>query len=196
MQRARNLKRVAKFAFVLLLAACSLLEESTPTDLENACSIFRQKPGWERDLRRAERKWGVPASVQMAIIWQESKFVSRAKPPREYFLGIIPTGRVTSAYGYAQVIDSTWDEYRDANNRWFASRDDFGDATDFIGWYLDRSERILGIRKTNVRENYLAYHEGHAGYRRGNHRSKQWLISVANDLVPRERKYARQLRSC
>ncbi len=196
MKRAEYLKRAAKFAFVFFLAACTLFGDSPPADLENACSIVRQKPDWGRDLRRAERKWGVPVSVQMAIIWQESKFVARAKPPREYFFGIIPVGRVTSAYGYAQVIDGTWEEYRDANNRWIASRDDFGDATDFIGWYVDRSQRILGIRKSNVRDNYLAYHEGHAGYRRGNHRSKQWLIRVANDLVERERRYARQLRKC
>jgi hypothetical protein len=39
--------------------------------------------------------------VQMAIMKQESAFVADARPPRDWFLGFIPLGRPSSAYGLA-----------------------------------------------------------------------------------------------
>ena len=179
-----------------ILSTCSPFGGGRPSNLNDACSVVDNNPGWERHMQATQRKWGVPVSVQMAIIWQESKFVADARPPRKRVLGFIPWGRETSAYGYAQIIDGTWEDYKDANDRFIASRDNFGDATDFIGWYADRSTKLLGIRKSNVRDQYLAYHEGHAGYRRGSYRNKAWLVEVANNLVSRERMYATQLRSC
>ena len=47
---------------------------------------------------------GAPVHVQMAILHQESKFIPNAKTPRKYFLGIVPWGRQSSAYGYAQAL--------------------------------------------------------------------------------------------
>ena len=85
--------------------------------MENACAILDQRPQFVRAFRASERKWGVPIHVQMATIHQESKFIRNAKTPRRYFLGIIPRGRVSSAYGYAQALDGTWDDYRKKTGR-------------------------------------------------------------------------------
>ena len=46
-----------------------------------------------------------------------------------------------------------------------ADRDDFGDTIDFIGWYNNVSNEQLGIDKQDAFRLYLAYHEGHGGYR-------------------------------
>jgi hypothetical protein len=45
-------------------------------------------------------------------------------------------------------------------------------ALDFIGWYNHRTHQRLGISKANAEHLYLAYHEGHTGYRRGNWRNR------------------------
>jgi len=85
-------------ALCLGLAACGGGSNQAPRNLDNACSILEQRPGYLRAFRATERKWGVPVSVQMATIYQESKFVSRARPPRRYKLGVIPMGRQSSRW--------------------------------------------------------------------------------------------------
>ena len=164
--------------------------------MENACAILDQRPQFVRAFRASERKWGVPIHVQMATIHQESKFIRNAKTPRRYFLGIIPRGRVSSAYGYAQALDGTWDDYRKKTGRRWAHRSDIGDAADFIGWYMTTSKKRNGIALSDARNQYLAYHEGHTGYSRGTHLRKSWLISVAGKVSRRSDKYRAQLRNC
>ncbi len=185
-----------RLALVVTLAACSVVNWNPPANLDDACSIVKQRPGWYFDMRQVERKWNLPSSVQMAILWQESKFESRAKTPRTQLFGFIPWKRQSSAYGYAQVVDGTWDWYKEQTGRRFANRSDFGDAVEFMGWYSDITTKKHGVAKTDVRNQYLAYHEGHAGFARQTYLKKDWLVQVANDLVSREAMYARQLKSC
>ena len=45
-------------------------------------------------------------------MYQESKFIGNARTPHKYALGVLPMGRQSSAYGYAQALDGTWDEYK------------------------------------------------------------------------------------
>lgn len=147
-------------------------------------------------MRQTERRWGVPVHMQMAVIHQESRFVGNARTPFRYALGVIPTGRQSSAYGYSQALDGTWDEYREQTGRRGARRDRIQDATDFMGWYVQGTTDRLGIPKTDVRNQYLAYHEGRAGFTRGSHNSKPWLINVANSLETRSNLYRAQLATC
>jgi len=192
---------MAKGGFAFLAIAAALVlgscgSSSTPTDQTDACSVLRQKRGWTRDLAEVEQKWGVPANVVMATIWKESSYQSRAKTRRTYFLGIIPTGRVSSAYGYAQAIDGTWDWYRKETGNRFADRDDFDDAVDFIGWYMHTSARKLGIPEWDAYNQYLAYHEGHTGFRKGTHMQKTWLLNTAAEVDAMSKRYQSQLLSC
>lgn len=188
-------KTFGALALLLTLIACGG-GNSPPRNLDNACAIVGQKRGWLSDMRAVERKWGIPAHVQMATIYYESKFVHDARTPRQFALGIIPMGRRSSAYGYAQALDGTWDEYRDDQRRRFARRDQFDDAVDFIGWYMHESNQRLGISKQDARNQYLAYHEGRTGYARGSYNRKQWLLRVANDVRVRAETYRTQLASC
>jgi len=181
---------------LLLVASCGVARYSPPRNLDNACSILAQRPAFDRAFQAVKRKWGVPVHVQMAIIHQESRFKADARTPMQYFLGIIPTGRQSSAFGYSQALDGTWKEYRKSTGRLGARRDDIYDAADFIGWYLTASNRELGISLNDTRNQYLAYHEGRTGYKRRSHNSKRWLLDVSAKVRARGNTYERQLRSC
>lgn len=181
---------------MILVAACGSSNTSAPRNLDSACSIVAQRPNYLRAMERTERRWGLPVHVQMATIYQESKFVGNARTPLQYVLGVIPMGRQSSAYGYSQALDATWKEYkRDSGNR-SARRDDIRDATDFMGWYMAESQERLGIPLSDARNQYLAYHEGRTGYARGSYRGKAWLVRVSSEVQDRANMYQAQLRSC
>ncbi|MEL6464090.1 MAG: lytic transglycosylase [Pseudomonadota bacterium] len=183
-------------ALVLLAASCGGGSGTAPNRLDNACSIVQERPEYLRAFRAVERKYGVPVHVQMATIYQESKFISDARPPYRYAAGVIPTGRISSAYGYSQALDGTWDEYLASTGQRRARRDRIRDATDFMGWYMAETQSRLGISVTDTRNQYLAYHEGRTGYARGSYRNKAWLMRVAGEVDQRADMYALQLRSC
>ncbi len=182
-------------ALAVLVASCGG-RFSEPRNLDDACALIKERPSYFSAMSRTERKWQVPVAVQMAIIHQESKFVGNARTPQRFALGIIPLGRQSSAYGFAQALDGTWAEYQAASFGFGKSRDDIDDATDFIGWYVDGSEKALGIAKNDTRNQYLAYHEGRAGYARGSYRAKGWLMQVATKVETRAQMYQAQLISC
>lgn len=181
---------------LVLLASCGSGRFSAPRDLDNACAIVAERPQYYKAMRAAQRKWGVPVAVQMATIHQESKFVGNARTPHQFILGIIPMGRQSSAYGYSQALDGTWDEYRKEEGGRGARRDRIGDATDFMGWYMTGTQRGLGIPLSDARGQYLAYHEGRTGYANGSHNGKAWLLAVADKVQARAELYGRQLQSC
>ena len=150
--------------WIVVISACAT---APPKNVENICAIFEEKRDWYRAAKKSEKKWGTPKHVQMSIIRQESSFIFDAKPPRTKLFGFIPWKRPSNAYGYAQALDSTWEWYKDDSGRWFADRDDFDDAIDFVGWYTNMSNKTEGISKWDPYNQYLAYHEGQAGWRRG-----------------------------
>lgn len=181
---------------LLLVAACGGGEGRPPRNLDDACSIAKQRPKYMKAFKATERRWGVPTHVQMAVIHQESKFKSDARTPVKYVLGVLPMGRQSSAYGYAQALDATWDEYkRDTRSR-FAKRDRIRDASDFIGWYFNETKRRNGVSLTNARHQYLAYHEGQTGYRRGSYKRKSWLMRISARVEDRSQMYKHQLERC
>ena len=188
-------------AMVLLLAlgSCSgggTEHNSAPRQLDDACSIVDERPEYLRAFRQVERKYGVPVASMMAIIYQESKFISDNRPPHRYALGVIPVGRQSSAVGYSQALDGTWEEYQDqvAGNR--ARRQNIEHASDFMGWYMVKTVEETGVPIYDTRNQYLAYHDGRSGYNRGTWKSKSWLIRVAGEVEARAVLYDTQLRAC
>ena len=190
------MSRLLRVSVFVLVASCGGGNYSAPHNMDDACAIVSQRPEYLRAMRQTERRWGVPVAVQMATIYQESKFIGDARTPFNYALGVIPMGRQSSAYGYSQALDGTWEEYQaDSGNR-RARRNRIDDATDFMGWYMHKSAEGLGIPKWDAQNQYLAYHEGRSGYARGSHRDKAWLLNVAAQVGQRAVTYDTQLRAC
>ena len=180
-----------------LLAACAT-PQPTSSEQANICEIFDGRKAWYRAAAKTQSAWGTSIPLQMAIIKAESNFDRNARPARgkRRFLGLAKGKRPSTARGYAQALDSTWDEYKTNTQNRGAARDNFADATDFIGWYTSRSSRTANIGINDARSQYLAYHEGAGGFTRGTWRSKQWLINVANQVAADTSRFQRQLPSC
>ncbi len=194
------MKKLMQIGCLLLLAACGgsdgTVRGEAPRFLDDACSILDQRPGYLRAFRAAERKWGVPVHVQMATIYQESKFIADARTPLRYSLGVIPVGRQSSAFGYSQALDGTWKEYQQEEGGRRTRRDNIRDATDFMGWYMAETNQRLGISLYDARNQYLAYHDGRAGYARGSYRAKPWLMRISGEIEARAAMYQQQLQRC
>ncbi len=181
---------------LVLLGSCSGGYGSAPRNLDNACSIVSERPEYLRAFKRVESKYGVPVPGLMAMIYQESKFISNNRPPHRFALGVIPLGRQSSAVGYSQALDGTWEEYKAETGDRGAKRDNIHDATDFMGWYMVQTVAENGIPIYDIRNQYLAYHDGRTGYRRGTWKSKSWLIRIAGEVESRAVLYDQQLRAC
>ncbi len=189
-------KSFRALVLILLVASCGSSYKTAPKEIENACSIVTQRPEYAKAFGAAERKWNVPVHVQMATIYQESKFISNARTPFRYTLGVIPMGRQSSAFGYAQALDGTWKEYKAETGKRLARRDDIKDAADFMGWYMNKTRQRNGVPLSDARRQYLAYHEGHTGFARGSFNRKDWLLRVAADVDRRADRYQSQLSRC
>lgn len=187
------MKNKPPLLLMLLISACTA---TPPKNSDNLCEIFREKDDWYEASKEAYDNWGVPIPLQMAIMHQESRFVADAQPPRPWLLGIIPWFRSSSAYGYAQAQDGTWDDYLTHASNWGADRDDFADSCDFIGWYCAVSHQKLGIAKGDARNQYLAYHEGQGGYRQKTYLKKKWLLNTADNVANKAKRFKAQLERC
>ena len=188
----RSLSLFLLFGITLIVSGCA---SAPPRDQSNICNIFRQYPSWYDDAVDMQKEWGTPINVAMAIIKQESSFRHDAQPPKNYVLGFIPWGRVSSAYGYAQAQDPAWEDFQ-KHTGYGGSRTDFGDSLQFVGWYTHETHRQLGISKWDAYRQYLAYHEGRGGFKRGTYWKKPWLTKVARKVEQQSKNYGWQLKQC
>ena len=195
MKLSPNLSRVMPGLLLLLVlfaAGCA----GPPRRVHDICAVFEEKPSWYREAKKSQDRWGIPIPVMMAIIYQESGFHPRARPPRKKILGFIPGPRPSTSFGYAQALSTTWSNYIRATGRKGARRDVFSDVVDFVGWYCRRSRKECGIASSDTYRLYLAYHEGRSGFNQGTYRGKRWLLKVAAKVRERARIYGRQLARC
>ena len=184
---------VLGLAILMVLSGCF----STPArEVTNICNLLDEKVSWYQAVKKSEEKWGAPMHLQLAIIYQESHFASNAKPPRNKIFGIIPGARPTTSFGYTQAKKTTWDWYQLKTGNKSAKRDNFTDAVDFVGWYVNQSFLRSKISKTNAYRQYLAYHEGHGGYNNKTYENKAWLIDIAKKVEKKSNTYKSQLSQC
>jgi len=184
--------RMAGIAILSLLAACGGRDEGSvaqmrgdaPTNTLNICAIFAERPHWRSDVETASLRYGTPVPVMMGIMWRESRFQQHASPG------------TTSAYGYAQAINATWDWYKESSGNRNARRDNFADAADFVGWYMTQTGRQNGLDFTDSFAHYLAYHEGHRGFAQGTYWQKEFLLNAASQVQMMSGAYALQLNAC
>ena len=183
------------FKLIITLFVISSCASSPPQNPDNICLIFEEKRSWYKAAIQTQKRWKLPPHVLMAVVYQESSFDSNAKPEREKLLGFIPWKRPSRAKGYSQALTETWDDYKDETGNSLASRKDFKDSADFIGWYASKGY-YQGFDKNDARSLYLAYHEGYGGFKNKTYRKKQWLIKVADRVQLRSGRYESQYWKC
>ena len=176
--------------FFLLINACS----SIPSNTSNSCSIFNERYFWYKHAKKSEQRWGTPIYLQLAIIKMESDFDWLAKPPRQKLFKIVPYKRPSSSFGYSQAIKGTWKQYKLETGNKFATRTRFKDSVDFIGWYTNKTEKILKVSKNDAFKQYIAYHEGWGNYK--NYKNNNKVIGLANKVEKQSNLYKEQLSKC
>ena len=182
------------FCLLLIFSiACTSIDK---IDTANSCLLFKEKSNWYKSTKNSFDKWGTPIALQLAIISQESSFKQFSKPKRKRFFGLIPGKRPSTAFGYAQVTDPTWNWYKTRTGNTNASRANFSDITDFIGWYTNQSKKMVGIPINDFYNQYLAYHEGQGGWKKKSFNSKKWLLNIAKKVETNANMYNNQLKNC
>jgi len=133
--------------------------------IEDACKMMQTRSSWHSSATAASQKWQIPIPSMLAIIRQESRFKATA------------AARRSSAYGFAQALDGTWNAYRRATKSPAADRSSFADSVDFIAWYMTETRKRIGLPPEDVASHYIAYHEGHGGYQSTRWQEKQQIIT-------------------
>ena len=176
--------------FFLLISACS----SIPKNTADGCSIFSERYLWYKHAKKTEVKWGTPIYIQLAIIKMESDFDWLAKPPRQKLFKVIPYKRPSSSFGYSQAIRGTWKQYKEETGNKYATRTRFKDSVDFIGWYTNKTEKILKISKNDAFKQYVAYHEGWGNYKY--YKKNKKVIRLASKVENQSQIYKKQFSKC
>jgi hypothetical protein len=185
-------------ALSLAIAGCASAPQPSSEEIADACLLLKENRNWHNALRASAKEWGAPMGFQLAVMKQESAFDGRAKAPRgeRKWFGLVEGDRLSSARGYAQALDTTWEAYKRETGNGGASRQSFRDASDFIGWYFASTGRRTGLGQYDYRGHYLAYHEGAGGYLNGTWRGKTWLISTADSVAAQAARYESQITGC
>ncbi len=183
-------KKIIVFFLLILISGCS----SVPKNTADGCSIFSERYLWYKHAKKTEKKWGTPIYVQLAIIKMESDFDWLAKPERYKLFKVIPYKRPSSSFGYSQAVRGTWKQYKEETGNKYALRYRFKDSVDFIGWYTDKTEKLLKISKKDAFKQYIAYHEGWGAYK--NYKKKEKVILYAKKVQRQSNKYKKQLDAC
>ena len=183
-----------KNIFLILIFFTLLSCSSIPKNTADGCSIFSERYLWYKHVKKTEKKWGTPIYIQLAIIKMESNFDWLAKPDRKKIFKVIPFKRPSSSFGYSQAVKGTWKQYKQETNNPLATRVRFKDSVDFIGWYTNKTEKLLKISKKDSFKQYIAYHEGWGNYK--NYKNNQEVILLAKKVQRQANKYRLQLKKC
>jgi len=170
--------------FMSALAAGGNTARASASDITDACVIFEERSDWQDAAKAAAKKWQVSVPAILAFIHRESRFKADA------------ASKVSTAYGFAQALDGTWAQYKKSTKDHTVDRANFADSADFIGWYMTLTKDRLGIPLHNVSAHYIAYHEGHGGYKSNRWTEKPALIRVTQKVTQMAATYEGQLLAC
>ena len=140
----------------MIFTACS----SVPKNTKIVVRFLKKDICGINMLSLRMKKWGAPIHLQLAFIKGKSDFNWLAKPPRENYLKLYPFKRPSTSFGYSQAVEGTWKQYKKETDNPLATRARFKDSVDFIGWYINKTSKILKISKKDPYRQYLAYYKG------------------------------------
>jgi len=183
---------------IIPLASCTTvppsIEETSktqPLNIENICSIFAEKDQWIDAARISHEKWNLPVELMMAIIRHESSFIATARPRDK-------NGKLlSSAYGYAQAIDGTWNQYLRETKRRNDKRNDFAAAIYFVGWYSNKAmDTHPELSYYDVIGLYVLYHDGWSSLQQSKAPPSPKLLEIATRVYKTTLNYHNQLKKC
>ena len=192
MQKKILNKNLIYFIVFFILASCS----SVPKYPQNACKIFGENYLWYKSAKKSSEKYGVPIHIILAFINKESGFNRWAKPKRKKLFKIIPYKRPSSSFGYSQAVNKTWELYKSETDNPLALRARFKDSVMFIGWYINKTNKINKISLNDSYRQYLNYYLGWGDYAKKIYKTNTKAIIFAKSVEKQSKIYKKQLLGC
>ncbi len=175
-----------------LLTGCS---STPPSDPANLCSIFQEKDSWYVAAHRAHERYGVPINVAMAILNEESAFLTGPRPAQSWFL-FVPYDKEGTNYGYIDPLNPAWLTYVSEHGNVFTSHENFEDVLMYVAWFMRQTRTVNEVPFTDAYNHYLNFHEGWQGFKDRSYANKDWLLTAARRVQENADRYARQLMTC
>ena len=185
-------KNLIYLIIFFIIASCS----SVPKYPSNACKIFGEKYLWYKSIKKSSDKYGVPTYIILAFVNKESGFNRWAKPKRTKLFKIVPYKRPSSSFGYSQAVNKTWDQYKKETNNPLALRSRFKDSVLFIGWYINKTNKINKIPFNDPYRQYLNYYLGWGNYSKKLYKTDKKAIILAKKVEQQSKIYKNQLKEC
>ena len=192
MQKKTLNRSLAYFIIFFFLASCS----SIPKYPQNACKIFGENYLWYKSAKKSSETYQVPIYIILAFVNKESGFNRWAKPKRTKLFKVIPYKRPSSSFGYSQAVKKTWELYKTETNNPLALRTRFKDSVMFIGWYMNKTNKINKIPLNDSYRQYLNYYLGWGNYAKKVYKTDKKAIIFAKSVQKQSKIYKSQLREC
>ena len=190
-------KKILKNNFIysiifFFLVSCS----SVPKYPANACKIFGERYLWYKHAKKSSEVYNVPIHIILAFVNKESGFNRWAKPKRTKLFKVVPYKRPSSSFGYSQAVKKTWEMYKNETNNSLALRTRFKDSVMFIGWYINKTNKINKIPFNDSYRQYLNYYLGWGNYAKKAYETDKNAIIYAKIVEKQSNKYKNQLKEC
>ena len=101
-----------------------------------------------------------------------------------------------SSFGYSQAVKKTWELYKTETNNSLAIRTRFKDSVMFIGWYINKTNKINKIPLNDSYRQYLNYYLGWGNYAKKVYKTDKKAIILAKNVEQQSNIYKGQLYEC
>ena len=192
MQKKILNKNLIYLLFFTFLFSCS----SVPKYPSNACKIFGEKYLWYKHAKKSSETYGAPIHIILSFVNKESGFNRWAKPKRTKLFKIVPYKRPSSSFGYSQAVKKTWELYKTETNNPLALRTRFKDSVMFIGWYINKTNKINKIPFDDAYRQYLNYYLGWGNYSKAVYKTDKKAVIFAKNVQKQSKEYRAQLDEC
>ena len=192
MQKKILNKNLIYLIFFFFFISCS----SVPKYPSNACKIFGERYLWYKHSKKSSEVYGAPIHIILAFVNKESGFNRWAKPKRKRIFKVIPYKRPSSSFGYSQAVKGTWEQYKNETNNPLALRSRFKDSVMFIGWHINKTNKINKIPFNDAYRQYLNYYLGWNGYAKKKYKTDKKSIIFAKSVEKKSKIYKKQLQGC
>ena len=189
-------KIISKNIFYLLVLLLVTSCYTVPKYPSNACKIFGENYLWFKSIKESSERYNAPIHIILAIVNKESGFKRLAKPPRQKLFKIIPYKRPSSSFGYSQAVNKTWELYKNETNNPLALRTRFKDSVLFVGWYMNKTNKINKVPLDDPYRQYLNYYLGWGSYSNKTYKTDKNSIIFAKSVQQQAGVYKKQLKEC